>query len=198
MYEKYTTSAFVISSRASKEADKHLDLYTKDFGLVTARLISVRNARSKFKGFTEPGIFVSVTLVRGKNIWRICDIAGEKGFKVQKKNLTSWLKSLSLLKSLVHGEERNEALFENLLAAFDFLSKKSHSLETLNSHEKVVAARILAALGYGKEMPPNIPLSGAIHESDLFEASKNSALLLKNINSAIRASHLEDRSKDEF
>lgn len=192
MHEKYTTPAFVIKSGSSREADKILTLYTKDFGMISGLLSGVRNAFSKFKGFTEIGIKVSVTLVRGKSMWRITDISALLPYQLIIGNSTSFLRSLSLLRSLVHGEEKNEALFEVLEDIFTFLSKRPHSAQSLESLELVGSARILSALGYGRDIPKNISLYGTIHESDLLEASKHKSILVSTINLSLEESQLKE------
>ena len=63
MYEKYATKAFVIDMRSSKEADRIVLMYSKDFGLIQVLFTGVRNIQSKFKGFLDIGNFISVTLM---------------------------------------------------------------------------------------------------------------------------------------
>lgn len=195
MHEKYTTPAFVIASRSSREADKTLYLYTKDFGLISGILSGVRNAKSKFKGFTESGIKVSVTLVKGRSAWRITDITAQNDFKLAKPNLAAFLRILSLLKKLVQGEERNETLFETLENIFAFLSKRAHSVHSLESLECVGSIRLIASLGYGRSIPKNIALSGPIHESDLLIATKHKSELIRSINSSLGESQLISTGK---
>lgn len=190
MYEKYTTSAFIIASHPSGEADKKLILYTKDFGMITGILTGVRNQKSKFKGFTEVGIHIEVTLVKGKHIWRITDVVAGQKFKIQRPNQKTFLRILTVLRQLVTGQEKNEALFGALLSVFDFLERKQYSQTILESLFDLAILRILSCLGYGQDVPRNISLEGLIHESDLLQVLESKTKIREIVASSIKASHL--------
>lgn len=190
MYEKYATKAFVIDMRSSKEADRIVLMYSKDFGLIQVLFTGVRNIQSKFKGFLDIGNFISVTLVKGKSVWRATDVSALGSFSTFKTNREVFLRSLSLLKSMVHGEEKNESLFESLEESFLFLQKRLHSQETLSALECLVSIRMLKALGYSKGGYPNVELSGVIKEHDLLSLVQYKQDVIKDINSSIQASQL--------
>jgi len=190
MHEKYTTEGFVVGSRASREADKILRVYTRDFGMVSGVLMGVRNIRSKLKGFTDTGLQVEVTLVKGKNAWRITDMQALPPFRLSTENLPSFLRLLSLLSKLVQGEEKNEDLFESLSFAFQFLSKRKLSSDSLGSLELIGALRILDSLGYGHEAPKNISIKGNITDADLLKTAENRPEITRSINQALSESQL--------
>jgi recombinational DNA repair protein (RecF pathway) len=134
-YAVYTTRGFILGSAPNGEASKIYTIYTEDFGLVRAKAQSVRLLASKLRFHLTDFSFCTFSLVRGKELWRI---TGSQSEPIAADRLSMSARILSLLKKLVHGEERNDALFNALLA--------------LTQSEKVseisVLSHILAALGY--------------------------------------------------
>lgn len=190
MYEKYATGAFVVAVRSVKEADRLVLLYTKEFGMIQALFQGVRNISSKFKGFIDVGNFCTVTLVKGKTSWRATDMSASEPMAVLKENKETFLKTLSLLKALVQGEEKNESLFESLFETFSFLTKRVFAKETLWDVEYLSALRVLKALGYGKGEFLNVSLTGKVQETDLLKVHDQKQKIATSVNEAIRESQL--------
>lgn len=69
--EKYTTQAIVIESFDQGEHDRVYKLFTREFGLVMAHAKSVRKLESKLRAHILPRTLSLVTLVQGRDIWRL-------------------------------------------------------------------------------------------------------------------------------
>ena len=78
-YSVYSTRGFILGSAPSGEAGKTYFLYTEQFGLVRATAIGVRHLKSKLRYNLEDYGFVTFSLVRGKEFWRITGAVSEAG-----------------------------------------------------------------------------------------------------------------------
>ncbi len=189
----YQTEAFVIDSNSYREADKIITLFTKELGLLQARAVGVRLLQSKLRYSLQDFSYAKVSLVRGRELWRLTS-AGSAYNIVSKISPESFVfaRALSLIKRLVHGEEKNENLWLTLFNALNFL--KSDDVSKINSEyvEWVLVLRILHALGYVAPNPETLPFlkdlewSPALIESA--PGSKKSILL--SINEALKQSQL--------
>jgi len=147
MYSIITTDTFVIDVEYRGEADAFFYLYTEELGLVRAFAQGIRLQGSKLKGHLDIGGLAFVSLVRGREFWRIVGALRmiELPLSDRKKiNLTA--RVLNLVKRLVHGEEKNHNLFQNLRSFFDAL--KLIGANDLEKAEIVILMRVLNALGY--------------------------------------------------
>ena len=154
-YHIYTTDALILSARPLREADRVYAVLTRDLGLVKATALGVRKEGSKLRGSLEPISFAKLSLVRGKEYWRIT--SAESEMVVEPK--PEILRPLSLLEKLVQGEAHHPELFE---AIKDFLAK-----EINDEFETLFVATMLFHLGYLKESDLSLPkkeLTKAINE----------------------------------
>ena len=134
-YAVYSTRGWILGSAPSGEASKIYLLYTEDFGLVRARAQSVRLLASKLRYNLEDYSFGTFSLVRGKEVWRL---TGAEHSAIAQKPSPVRARVLNLVKRLVQGEERNDALFATLR---EFEGKGE-------VREAVILSHILGALGY--------------------------------------------------
>jgi len=163
-YHIYTTRGLVLSERPMREADRIYTILTRDLGLIRATATGVRKEASKVRGNIEPVSLSSISLVRGREYWRITSAEFIR-------NISSTLfvaRPLLLLEKLVQGEAPHPELFdvveENLLA-----SKPHNEMSEIS-----LVSQILQHLGYLKK-------------SDL---DLDKSRLLIAINEGIQASHL--------
>lgn len=165
-YHIYTTKGIILSERPLREADRVYQILTRDLGLVRATALGVRKEASKLRGSLEPVMLATVSLVRGKEYWRITSALSMK--KV--KPFPGILRPLALLEKLVQGEARHPELF-------DAIEKELLSSEEKSEMREIkFVAKILFHLGYLKEADFNLEKKE----------------LLKAINEGIEASHLKD------
>lgn len=83
-------------------------LFTRDFGLIFAKATSVRKLESKLRAHLQSARMVQVTLVKGKEIWRIT--GGE-----EMPSITFLCKdAVILLERFVRGEGTQKRLFDHV------------------------------------------------------------------------------------
>lgn len=162
-YHIYTTKGITLSYRPWREADRVYSILTRDLGLIRATALGVRKEPSKLRGSLEPIMLATVSLVRGKEHWRVTSVDSVK--KIEPR--PEILKPLTLLERLVQGESAHPELFE-VIEQFVMSSQVDESFETQ------FVAHILWQLGY-------------IKKGDLNLEEKE---LIKAINNGLESSHL--------
>ncbi len=148
-YQTYTTDALVVGSEDRLTADRSVMLFTREAGLVYARAVSVRREQSKLRYGLQDFSLARVSLVRGKQGWRI--IGAERAhnlyFATPDRHIRgAVLRVVRLLRRLVRGEEAHVALYDTLVEGLRTLSVCTE--ETARRGEQVLALRILSMLGY--------------------------------------------------
>jgi DNA repair protein RecO len=201
----YTTSGFVIESRPYGEAGKMLSIFTRELGMVNAAAAGIRLGQSKLRYHVQDFSLAEFSLVRGRDIWRL--VGAEKAEKIAQKNTADmpnyhhdplFIRTLAVLRRLIHGEEKNEALFEAVIAAYDFLNtyrtEKAAEVTRVTLAEPVIMLRILHHLGYIRKKPElEVFLADNSFAAKLLEKMSISAvksLAIREINKALEESHL--------
>lgn len=185
MHHIYTTTAFVIHSSPYGEAGKFLQLFTRDFGMIGAVAQGIRLSQSKLKYHVQDFNFSKVSVVRGKEVWRLTG-AGEIENSI--KPSTLHIKILKLLKRLLHGEEKNEYLFEIVESLYNF-PFNDNDVEAL---EYLTVLRILSILGYikkTKEIEKYLN-NHSINNEILSNLISEKTIILKLINEGLHESQL--------
>lgn len=72
--EKYTTEAFILRDYPAYEADMNYKVWTKDFGIIYISARSIRKTNAKLRMQTKKHNFLNMTIVKGKDIWRLVGI----------------------------------------------------------------------------------------------------------------------------
>src|SRR4051812_15310479 len=70
-YHIYRTEGIVLRGSPDGESNKYLSVYTRELGLVGATARSVRKAESKLRYGLQEYSISTVSLVRGRDVWRI-------------------------------------------------------------------------------------------------------------------------------
>lgn len=148
------------------ESDRIYNILTRDLGLVRATALGVRKEASKLRGALEPLTLSRISLVRGKEFWRITSSEVIQIFEP----IETILRPLKLLEKLVQGESAHPELFD---AVIDKLKNFVPSDEA----ETRLVAEILIHLGYLKKDDINLSIKE----------------LIKAINAGLEASHLISR-----
>ena len=127
-------------------------IYTKDFGMVFASATSVRLSKSKLRPHLFVGVLLSLTILKSKPGWKLVE-AKQAGEMISLKNrgYKIFARMLSVIKTLVHGEEKNESLFDILEDVYNFLLEDSGE-EIYDGVELLGMIKILGALGYGTDI----------------------------------------------
>jgi DNA repair protein RecO len=111
--EKYTTKCLVIESFDQGEHDRVYKLFTREFGLIMAHAKSIRKLESKLRAHVLPRTVGRVTLVRGKEIWRL--VGAEEG--VDAPEITHEI--AELIKRFIRGEGTHKALYDRMVQLMD-------------------------------------------------------------------------------
>lgn len=173
MHHIYTTPAFIVHSAPHGEAGKFLLLFTKDFGMIGAVAQGIRLSQSKLRYHVQDFSFCMVSIVRGKEVWRL---TGAHEIDQKKKTGILHIKILKLLRRLLQGEEKNNKLFEIMKDLYQ--TSTDHIDHEIM--ECVTILQILNTLGY-------------IPDKDLLlieNAKENKAKIIKVINFALSESQL--------
>lgn len=147
----YTTEGFILKSINFGEANRYFFILTKEFGLLKVTAQGIRYLKSKLRYSLEDFSYVQISVVRGRELWRLTSAEKKYSFPVQnleQEKLLLLSQIFSLLLRLLHGEERNDLLFENIKDVFIFLLEEDFSSKELSNLECLWALRILSSLGY--------------------------------------------------
>jgi DNA repair protein RecO len=189
----YTTSGFVLGSNSYGETGKFINIFTRELGLVSGTASGVRTLSSKLRYHIQDYNMATFSLVKGKEVWRITGAKEIENIKKLDKDKTIvYLKILNLLKRLLHGEEKNEELFDIVYNFFEYLSLNKVDSNALFCLESLTVFRILNNLGYIKSNQDlnNIVSSNLIDQAIIDIVEKNKKVLINEINRAIKESDM--------
>jgi len=182
-----------LSSSNRGEAGKLFSIFTRDLGMIYATAQGVRKMSSKLRFVLQDFAYLKIDLVAGKNIFRVTN-ASKTNMLEQITKTPETFRVFSnialLLKRLLAGVEPNEALFTDLLDGLSIL-EKTNTKENLRNIEAIIVLRILNNLGYigENEILQNL-IKSPFEENIVFEASKSRTMMLRQINKALKETHL--------
>lgn len=141
-YTIHTTEGFILSSTPIGEANRIYRIFTREFGVIVATAQGVRLNTSKLRPHLMDYVFSSISLVKGKEFWRITSAS-----EISRSKDRVYIQILTIIKRLLQGEGEHVALF-------DYLKQE---LFKENLDETNLMVRILLELGYidGKEITDN-------------------------------------------
>jgi DNA repair protein RecO len=195
MHHIYQTSGFILKSVATGEANKQFFILTKDLGVVRATAQGVRLLKSKLRYKLTNFLPIKVSLVRGKEIWRIVGVERDEevpfSFLSDNNSKIFVAKIFSLILRLSQGEEKNEALYNMVKEAFIYTDKE-RQLKKLDSLELVLGLRILKHLGYLRNLPQYCFLGddNCVNDDIVCEAEKCRHQIIDEINRTLKETHL--------
>ena len=154
MHHKYHTEGLIIGGFPSREANKFLLVFTRDFGLVGASAQGTRNISSKYRYGLEECSLSDLSLVKGREHWKITNVIPRDNFyfgrQVSQDKREIFVKVNALLRRFLQGEEGDEVLFKIVLDGFRAIQKApSLMLETL---ETILVLKIISSLGILKNL----------------------------------------------
>ena len=193
-YHLYQTKGIVLGNANVGESNRYYHIFTKDLGLVVAFAQGVRELKSKLKYHLQDFNYISLDLIRGGGSWRVTSGKEESGFEngLKDKSKLKIIASITtFLKRFLHGEEKNEPLFDEILSNFSFLSKEELDAKMEKDFEILLVAKILDKLGYwggNSETKKIIELPTSEETLTMFPQHRSE--FLKEVNRAIKESHL--------
>jgi len=145
----YQTEGFVIDRRFYGEADSLVYIFTKEFGLILAVAKSLREMRSKLRPLLSSNQQLDLSLVRGREFWRIVSVEAKDGGQMILSPEEQLLRRriFFLLRRLLAGEGKDIKLYEDIVQAFDSWRIDHEKLELIDL-EWLMIIRILRQLGY--------------------------------------------------
>jgi len=201
MHHIYHTEGIILGSRNFGEAGKYYSVFTRDLGMIHASAQGVRKMSSKLRYVLQDFAYLKIDLVQGKNIFRVTNASKTNILEHIAKTPETFkvfANIARLLKRLLAGIEPNEALFADLLDGLCILEKISEKVqavslwqEDLRNIETIIVLRILNNLGYigENEILRNLVRS-PFEENLIFEVSKDRTKVLRQINKALKETHL--------
>jgi len=194
----YHTEGIILGSKNYGETGKYYSIFTRDLGIIYAGAQGVRKMSSKLRFILQDFAYVKIDLVQGKDFWRVTSASKTNALEGLTKN-SGTLEVVSnvanLLKRLLAGVEKNERLFADLISGLSILenktAKRTAHAGDLQNIEAIIVLRILDNLGYigGNETLQNL-VKSPFEENLIFEVSKSRLQVLRQINKALRETHL--------
>lgn len=190
MHRIHTTEAFVLSSTPLGEGSSFVRFYTRELGLLSAWVQGTRILKSKLRSHVQPFSYSRLSLVRGKDMWRV---TGAEGIEPlvdplgDPERFRFVAKIFVLLSRLVAGEESDPELFDSVKSGV-----LGNGVKDLSMVELLLVLRILSRLGY---LPDDSRISPFL-EYDFGDAAVEEALrphkshAIGLVNAALRASQL--------
>jgi|SRR3989338_2358980 len=194
MHHLYHTESLILERRPFGEANYYITLLTRDLGLIRASAQGIRLSQSKLKGSLTEFSFSRVSLVRGRAMWRITSAELKKNYYTIIRGTSTLCISarlFALVGRLVHGEEKNQELFDLLKDTLEFFSRDDRQPYDEMALELLVVLKILATLGYGTRLLKFSPLLTAPLSFELLpQISLEKKYALQEINTILRETHL--------
>ncbi|MFA6253843.1 MAG: recombination protein O N-terminal domain-containing protein [Candidatus Paceibacterota bacterium] len=193
-YRHYDTEGLIISHRNLGEANRLYQILTLDFGLINVLAQGVRHDRSKLRHHLENFSFARLILVRGREFWRVVGANDLNLPGKPSREILSFLKKISLvLQRLIHGEETNSPIYQDLKQASLLLGDgDSQAKDCLVDLEIFIMVRILIKLGYLVPLPElkNIFSPPTFSWLEVGKVKDFKSLLIKQINQALEVTQL--------
>ncbi len=192
MHHIYHTQGLILGSKNYGEAGKYYSIFTRDLGMVYASAQGVRKMSSKLRFVLQDFAYVKIDLVQGKDFWRLTSASKTNKLEQIVKNhgtFEVFFNIAKLLKRLLAGIEPNEALFVDLINGLTVLEKAK--AEHLRNVEALIVLRMLDNLGYiGGDKALQSIIKSPFEENLIFEFSKSRSQVLRQINKALKETHL--------
>ena len=192
----YHTDAIVLGGTNVGESHRLISIFTRDVGFVRAMARSVRTEHSKLRFCLQDFSRAQVSLVRGRQVWRITGATEHYNvyhlLSNDHEKIVLLTRIRSLLNRLLHGEEKNEYLFNVTAVFFDALRDNKLSANNLTALELITVLRILNSLGYlAHDKKFSVYVDDVDLDEELLEnVSDIRPQAISAINRALTASHL--------
>ncbi|MDB4991875.1 MAG: repair protein RecO, repair protein RecO [Parcubacteria group bacterium] len=192
MRHKYSTRALVLARIPAGEESITASLLTEDFGLIRARSQGARKGSAKMSAGMQTLSESDVTLLRGKDIWRMAGAVLETNWarELDAAARKRAARVLELADRLIRGEHADPELFLILTSFLRALPERTEDEQ--DAAEMLAVLRMLHALGvdagdtYGE---PDDYSSGS-EKSALARAIEDRSALIARINHGITESGL--------
>jgi recombinational DNA repair protein (RecF pathway) len=110
--EKYVTRAIILESYDQGEHDKAFKVFSREFGLLICQAKSVRKLESKLRAHILPRSISLITLVQGREVWRL---VGAENEVIRSPYIHE---ATTLLKRFVQGVGAHTTLYDRIISFF--------------------------------------------------------------------------------
>ncbi len=151
----YTTDAIVCGSLARNTADKSYLLFTRELGMVWAVAKSVREERSRQRYGLQDFSVVRVSLIKGKQGWRIgsTEALGNPFLSALSRPSRSGVAYIiKQLRRFVQGEQALPGVFDDITEALTAIAV-ADTVDEVVRWQDMVVLRLLYVLGYVRSTP---------------------------------------------
>ena len=194
MYTIHQTKGVVLDGVNIAEASRYLHIFTRDFGLIGASAQGLRELKSKLRYSLQDFTYGHLELVRGKNGWRVtsAEAIEDLSSSHERSGFEVVARLCSLLRRLLTGEEKNDRLFDDIVAVFTVIKNSKLSKKQISNLEVVAVMRTLNHLGYwGDSRISPFFLEHDISDTNLLEKfDKTKSLAIREINKSLQETQL--------
>jgi recombinational DNA repair protein (RecF pathway) len=188
MHTLHTINAFILQSFPHGESNRTYKLLTREKGLLYAHGQAVRELKSRNRYALQTGQMSEITLVRGREVWRITGAKVITEARMSRVSRTHTYKILHLVGGLLAIEDPVQEIFDVLQGGNEAFC--SHDESTAPLIEVVTMLRLMDKLGF-MARPSKEPLIetflDAYNVSDevLGKVAQHKKVLIQRINSAL-------------
>src|ERR671932_1101146 len=132
----YKSKGIVLRSIRYAEADRILDLYTQDSGLISAIAKGIRRTKSRFGGRLEPLSCVEFLAYEGRTLDTITQVEVLRSFRGVRENLARLEAAggmVATVRALSGGDEADRRVFNLLYHALDTLESRESGFEAVEA-----------------------------------------------------------------
>lgn len=145
--EKYTTEAFILREYEQGENDFVYKVWAKDFGIIFVLARSIRKANAKLRPIAKKNNFVLMTLVKGKEVWRLTGIEEDKEEMLEGQYSSEVKKIIAeSINKFIEEKKTYKRLFEKLKSLLILEDKKE--MYEIKKLKNLVAYLVLVDAGY--------------------------------------------------
>ncbi|MBA2692515.1 MAG: DNA repair protein RecO [Rubrobacter sp.] len=148
----YRNKGIVLRSIRFGEADRILDLYTQDAGLISAIAKGIRKTRSKFGARLEPLSCVEFMAYSGRSLDTLTQAETLRSFHKIREDLVRFdaaARMVGYVKSLSGGDEADRRVFNLLYHALDALEGRGSGFEVM---EAAFGMKLAILAGYAPQL----------------------------------------------
>ena len=148
----YRSKGIVLRSIRYGEADRILDLYTRDAGLVSAIAKGIRRTKSRFGARLEPLSCVDFMAYHGRTLDTLTQADVLRSFHTVRENLTRFEAAAGMVRSiraLSGGDEADRRVFNLLYNALDALETRETGYEAA---EAAFGLKLSILAGYAPQL----------------------------------------------
>lgn len=190
----YHTRGLILGSIPIGESNKFYKIFTEELGLVWASAQAVRMEKSKLRYSLQDFSWVTLDLVKGREVWRITSAREEVSCPALKANagcFKIFICLCALISRMIHGERQEKEIFADIFNLADFLESTNLPDGLASSLETLATARILVHLGYLGDVLNNRFIKIEKWSLDILEMFEDEReMVASKINEALNASHL--------